>query len=278
MFLLIHIVFGQSAGGSVRMAFEKLGHQVIVFPITFSVGPLTNLAKPEGIDAYFDWLERVFGDVFNELPKEKIEFKQALQAVRVIAPTEKVMIWTCENASEQTGLCFVLAQMPVCEVFMANTQYAIDELYQNKPVQRQLRSSGEVAPEKFSIFYNEGYYDLLTERERTAYIQESQRLLASNATLRSWLHGVIIDERETRDDAQIIECAKQLHRKTDEPFLITPRLIGEMFGHSDQDITDSWIEYRIRTLIAQGVFYFEGDLKSMRMYKVRLNEGSSIID
>ena len=204
---MIHIVMGQSAGGSVQLAFDKLGHRVIVFPISFAVGPLKKLNEPEGIDTHFEWLQKAFHVSGSEIAEWKGKFIAALQAVRDIKENEKVLIWTCESASEQAGLRYIVSQIPTCELSIANTQQGIDELNKHKDIRMQLRNSGEVVSERFAAIYEEKLYERLTESQRGAYIVEAGRLLQSEATLRSWIHGVLLDERETREDELIVSLS-----------------------------------------------------------------------
>lgn len=46
-------------------------------------------------------------------------------------------------------------------------------------------------------------------------------------------------------------------------------MIGEVVGLSEQVVSDAWIEYRVRSLIHLGLLSYEGDLQSMRMYKIK---------
>jgi len=42
-----------------------------------------------------------------------------------------------------------------------------------------------------------------------------------------------------------------------------------VYGQSEQAVSDAWIEYRVRSLIHSGQLAYEGNLESMRMYKIK---------
>lgn len=58
-----------------------------------------------------------------------------------------------------------------------------------------------------------------------------------------------------------------------ENYIKSARLIGEVTGHLNQYIGDQFIEYRLRNLIEQGIFEYEGSLAGMRYYNIRLANG-----
>ncbi|WP_264740353.1 DUF3658 domain-containing protein [Cytobacillus firmus] len=68
-----------------------------------------------------------------------------------------------------------------------------------------------------------------------------------------------------------IELAKKLH-KSNKGFIKSARLIGEVIGHLDEPIGDGFAEYRVRSLIYNGVFAIKGIPKSMRYYSIKLKE------
>ena len=69
----------------------------------------------------------------------------------------------------------------------------------------------------------------------------------------------------------IIKRAKNLHgKKKSNKFMKSARVIGEVLGHLDQYVGDSFLEYRLKKLIEKGIFESEGSLEAMRFYSVRL--------
>ncbi|MCG3421024.1 DUF3658 domain-containing protein [Oceanobacillus sp. GSFE11] len=50
------------------------------------------------------------------------------------------------------------------------------------------------------------------------------------------------------------------------------RLIGEVYGHIDNNVGDPFLEYRVRTLIYGGFFEVKGIPKAMRYYSIKLKQ------
>lgn len=101
--------------------------------------------------------------------------------------------------------------------------------------------------------------------------QEGEELIQSKSFVRSWKKREIFHELETRDDSFIMDCAKKIHHEMgDSDFIHAARVIGEVVGHSEQSLSDAWIEYRIRSLIHSGHLMYDGDLQSTRMYKIKV--------
>lgn len=101
--------------------------------------------------------------------------------------------------------------------------------------------------------------------------REGETQIQSKSFMRSWNKEKILHEKESSSDSFIIDCAKKIHHEMgDSEFICAIRLIGEVIGHSEQSLSDGWIEYRIRSLIDSGHLVYEGDLKSARMYKVKV--------
>ena len=102
---------------------------------------------------------------------------------------------------------------------------------------------------------------------------EAIQLMEGHSIIRTWKDGTILEDDETRDDAEIIRYAKELLSDVaDNEFIIAARLIGQVYGLSNHDIRDTWIEYRIQSLIDKGVLEYLGDLSEMRLYQVRVRK------
>ncbi|WP_073198774.1 DUF3658 domain-containing protein [Gracilibacillus kekensis] len=62
-----------------------------------------------------------------------------------------------------------------------------------------------------------------------------------------------------------------MQREKNNDYIKVVIVIGEVIGHTDQALTDVWIEYRIRSLIGSNQLVYEGSLQSMQGYKVRVS-------
>ena len=268
---MIHLVFGESATGSLKYAFRKQNHKIIGFPMDFSIGTITNIHENRGIKSYFTWLEYSFHTVWGNFENNQTEYQQSLQKLLDIKDDDQVTIWTCENATEQIGLriiCNLLEEKQV-ELSIVNTYKAMLEYTKHKKTRFEIRFTGECNAEQLAHFYEFYTFSISNELKRTLG-QDGEELLQSTSNVRSWKQGKIINESETRDDSFIMECVRRLHSESKNiEFINATRVIGEVIGLSEQVVSDAWIEYRVRSLIYAGQLAYEGSLYSMRMYKVK---------
>ena len=277
----VHIVFGDSHAGSLKAAFRNAPYaqteEIIVLPHILSVGPIESLHTKKGIENRFQWFEEHYRDDFNELEEYKQGMLNAIEKIKGIPPYQQILIWTCENAAEQTGLRIVLylLQNKVNEVFELNTFKAFHELYTYPMLKEEQYplTSGELVPEKLLQFYEQFELKPMDDAKRHALLDEGRNLLLSKSLLRTWENDELWHSNIERDDDFIIQCAKKLHKERGKhDYMKAARLIGEVIGHMQQYTGDEWIEYRLRDLIAKGIFAYQGDLRAMRLYEVKLKE------
>lgn len=274
---MVHIVFKQSASGSLRFLYRGSAEKVIDFSAFFAEGPIQNLLTEQGLLERLKWLETCYLFTDEEKQQYKETFSRAINEITMIPKDEEVIIWTCENANEQIGLRYALKllQNHHGKVFIANTYVNLLKLQEGSDVRFEVRHSGEVNVEQFQFFLKGKMYEQVTPEQIQMYHYELDKWLAKDCLIRTWLRGNMNFDDVTRDDALIIKYAKELHSdqlKVD--YFKAPRLIGEVFGMSEYDISDTWIEYRLRQLIEKGYFLYEGDLSEMRKYSVKLKEKS----
>ena len=277
----VHIVFGDSTAGSLKAVFRNTTYskteEIIVLPHILSVGPIESLHTTKGIENRFQWLKEHYRDDFNDLEEYKQGMLNAIEKIKGIAPYQQILIWTCENAAEQTGLRIVLYLLKdkVNEVFELNTFKAFHELYTYPMLEEEQypRTSGELVPEKLLQFYEQFELRPMNCAKRHALLDEGRNLLLSESLLRTWEHNELWHSDVERDDGFIIQCAKKLHKEQSKhDYMKAARLIGEVIGHMQQYTGDEWIEYRLRDLIAKEIFVYRGDLNAMRLYEVKLKE------
>ncbi|OMI26298.1 hypothetical protein BTA31_15925 [Bacillus haynesii] len=264
---IVHIAFGESAGGSINMMLKQLGgtqeKSLIVLPELFSIGPLQKLEVKEGRDNRYQWLKTHLNDRFHEFGERYSRFEEAVSALSGIPEQASVFIWPGDHAHEQTGLRFVhhiLRQMNLA-VFHLNTSKHFPHTW----------SSGELNDEEMRFIYEERDQVPLTDAERRSLAEEWTALSQQTSVLRLWEDGRIKNVKEDFYDSFIIgKLAKLQKNRAASTFINCPRLIGEVIGHLEENIGDEYIKYRILELIRKGIFEMEGVPKGMRYFSVRL--------
>lgn len=256
---------------SLKHTLREKSHKIIGFPIDFSVGPITNVHKKSGINNYFNWLKSSFNAGLGSREDNQTTCHQSLEKLLEIENGEQVTIWTCENASEQIGLrisCYLLKDKEV-DLSIVNTFKAMNEYTKYKDIRIDIRYTGECSAEQLNHFYKHSTCPI-SEEMKIGYVQDGERLVNSKSIVRSWQQGEIVEDVETRDDPFILECALRINESSNLEFINVTRVIGEVLGNSEQSLSDTWIEYRIRSLIDSNQLAYEGDLQSIRKYKIKV--------
>jgi len=275
----VHIIFGDSPGGSLKAAFKNTDYakteDVIVLPHNLSIGPLKAIQTASGVEARLAWFRQRYNVEDDGLEHYATQMLTGIRKISNLLPQQHIVIWTCQNAPEQTGLRLVLALLEGKgnTVRVIDTFKAFHEQHMHPQLEDYPRTSGEVNAENLLYFYEQDGMNHLTYETRQVLSQDGSYLLSDDVhILRTWTcHKLVHSAHENRDDDFIIACAQRMCEEDGKvEYKKSARLIGEVMGHMQQYTGDEWIEYRLRTLIKQGVFSYRGDLKAMRFYEVKL--------
>ncbi|PGZ96142.1 hypothetical protein COE51_18005 [Bacillus pseudomycoides] len=273
----VHIVFGDSAAGSLKYALKEANIQeehVLLFSDAFSVGPLFHLDQEAGQVARQQWLQEklpIEGYFYEEYLQE---MKATLEKLYAIPSHIPITIWTGNNAYEHVGLTFVLFLLKetVHDIYVVNTADGFDKLFRTPNLDYIVRHTAELAPNRLMAI-REAYKEQspLTKEELQALENEWEILREEHAVLRIWENNRVVSVSEDYMDYFIVKCAKSLETDgfTDQ-FYKAARLVGEVLGHFEQCVGDDFIENRLKILIQKGIFHMTGSLHSMRFYSVRL--------
>ena len=261
----VHIAFGDSAGGSLRIALrEQPGEKVVVLGDDLMVGPL-------GFELPQLWKKRMnwWGESINEREKADMEAYVMKAALNWLHWPDRlqglpVVVWAGDSAGEQTALrCLLNAMSDDADISLVNPTSLLNRRFP----EAEYRCMGEISPEKLCPLLEEA--ELLTPAAREAYAADWRRLAAEEGVLRVAENGQLRTVPEHYFDGEIVKAARKL-KALGGRYIKSARLIGEVIGHSDQRVSDSFIEYRVRRLIEQGVMDYTGELEAMRYYSVSL--------
>ncbi|MBR0622311.1 DUF1835 domain-containing protein [Bacillus sp. RP12] len=277
---MIHIVFGAAPAGSLKQALREMKqdqvNNIIAFDDIYSIGPLLHLHEHEGQEKRIEWLRNVISNEFGYFDDMVNDQHRMLQQIKDIKDGTRILIWTGSNAHEQIGLRYAiyLLKEKNIELTLLNTTTAFDQLFNTNTRRMDIRHAGEITTEKLKVLYRcKEHIHAVSKEEREKLQNEWLSFAKENHTLRIWQKGQTISVPEDEFDAYLVKMAKRLHQsEPEEEYIVTPRLIGEVIGHLDQYIGDDFIEYRIKTLIDQGIFDMIGRRTSMRYYSIKLTE------
>ncbi|KAB7672050.1 DUF1835 domain-containing protein [Bacillus sp. B1-b2] len=274
----VHIVFGDSFAGSLRVALQEKGlnkeEKIITFSDIFSIGPVWQLHEQQGINNRYQWLLKHINLDDEVLVNYKAEFKHRNAELSSISKEVPIIIWTGENAHEQTALRYALYLLKdkTNRISILNTTLQYGEQFGLPGHTVFHKHSGEISPDKIGIMYeNNREENYITIEERAGIQRDWEQLSSNKEVLRIWKNNRIINVNQNYYDEYIITTLKRLHlEKKSEDFIKSARLIGEVLGHVDQYIGDQYFEYRVRHLIVNGELEIEGVPKAMRYYSVKL--------
>lgn len=274
----VHIVFGDSTAGSLKLALREMEvepvEKVLSFWEMFSIGPVWMLHKKIGQAARLDWMKQIY---HNEQEDFQHAFHKSMDQMSAIPEDVPIIIWVAENAHEQTGLRFVLHALSnkSNEITVINATKAYEEHFNRPDSKYTVLHTGEISSAQLQVIYEQGAGQILSEHERKEYENEWLALAETKGTLRIWRKEKIKSVREDYYDQYMMNLAKKLQiererEQESEEFMKSARLIGEALGHLDQCVGDVFLEYRLRKLIEKGIFEMQGNLNGLRFYSVRL--------
>lgn len=277
---VIHIVFGESAAGSLRMALKEMGVQegekVICFLDNFSFGPLWRIEEDKGLALRHKWLINHINYDEEYLFSYKRRFHTTILEVKNIMEQAHIFIWAGENADEQTAHRFVLSllQNKTNDIFLINPLEYYNEITSKSDAKDYAMHTGMFSSEELQAIYQKNNsMQPLTINDRAKYINEWKKISQQNKNLRIWVDKKMNSVAEDYYDNYIIKTAQLLHKEqNNKEFIKSARLIGEIIGNQNQRVGDIYFEYRLIQLVLKGIFEIEGVPKAMRYYSVKLQD------
>ncbi|WP_079479148.1 DUF1835 domain-containing protein [Halobacillus salinus] len=257
-----HIVFGDSIEGALKQVLPTK-HEVINIGNEFGFGPIWNLHTSEGVKKRKQWLFYNINMDEEELFNYEERIIKKLDRIRSIPNDRPVTVWYGDNAIEQTGLRFVhyiLEQHPSVDAINAT-----QTLHNMLPDRKSLHT-GEIHPFHLERMLK----DARRQRIRERWSEDWKALSQTKDTLRFWKGGDIVSVPEDALDTYILITLDKIQaQSSSHDFIKSARLIGEVIGTLEQVINDSFLEFRVRTLIYEGLLEIRGVPRAMRSYEVR---------
>ena len=271
-FNTVHIACGESTAGSLRYGLGH-GNKVIGFPDFFSIGPVWKLHKDVGRKHRFEWLKDHINMEMDYMEEEyEQRITKTLEEIDAIPGNVPIIIWTGENAEEQTAMryfMYLLREKPN-DVLLINTSLTSQELYTTND-QQHFYHTAMFEPEKLKEMYEKNVSKRLSPLERSHFQKEWMALSESKAILRIWQNREITFVNEDHFDSLIISTIQKLHvEQGHKDFILAAKIIGEVLGLLEGSVFDAFLEYRIRELVYNGVLEIKGIPKDMRSYSVRV--------
>lgn len=265
-----HIVFGDSASGSLKYMLKQTKRedteQVLTFADDYSYGPIWKLHTKAGQEIRSHWLHTCTRDELRH-PLEAVT-----RAFKQMDEHMPIYIWTTDHAPDRIGLLLAiyLLKKHTNDMYVIHADAAYRKLNEYKKVTYDYITTGNITPENAQKIVNmPDYIKKLSVDQRKEYEKQWIECAKTSENLHVFHDGSIHSIPENSIDSLILEKAQILATKN---YIPSARLIGEVLGHNDFPISDSFIEYRLRALIGQGYFEVKGHTTAMRYYQIRFKK------
>lgn len=273
----VHIVFGDSPAGSLKIAIKQLGladtNKIIVFREQFSIGPLWQLHEEAGKAYRAEWFR---DHISIEVDVDDYDFvydQKITEQINCIPAEATIVVWSGNNAHDQAGLryaLYLLRDKPN-RVVLFNAAAACEATFNTADRYINYLHAGEISPEKLQAVFREiDDIEAITFETRQLLEHEWLTLANHRDVLRIWDGERIQNVDEHYYDAYLLETVDKLHASwQNRDFIKAARVIGEALGYCDQYVGDLYFEYRLRELIYSGALAIKGVPRAMRYYSVR---------
>ncbi|ACV61448.1 Domain of unknown function DUF1835 [Desulfofarcimen acetoxidans DSM 771] len=223
---IIHIVFGNSSGGALKVALRDLDLErkekvIVFFDDIFSIGPIWKLQDEAGRTYRYEWLRNHINLEDDYLDEDDYEesFRDILHQINAIPEQVPIIIWNGENAHEQTGVRYALYLLhkKTNDIFLINTLEAYKAYFNNSSDEYFPLYTAAIDPEKLKAIYEKTRLNKpLLPENRMRFVQEWESLANKQEVLRIWQDGEIQSVADSFYDQYIINTAQRLHNAQKE--------------------------------------------------------------
>ena len=248
---IAHVSMGGIAAQTIAALIAgRSGERQIIVEVCLAYGPLRNLHTAVGLDARAAWLDRMFEAAGYADDGQDSETLSNLSNLAP-PPDEITLIWCGQNGMEQTllrALChhWLQSQLWISEVPLFTADFegrtAVALCSPDKLRQAQAR--------------------ILTQEERNALADEWRALTKQSHMLRLYLEGKLVSCDENYfDEALLSRCGPD--------FMRAIYIVGQVMGEAADYVSDGFLFYRLRVLIARGALEAQSREAGLRRLWVR---------
>lgn len=260
----LHIVNGSSAAGLLRLVFKEnktsTENKICCFNDFLAVGSLYNLTTKEGIKQRGDYLS----NLINKTSDEKISGKEIQKDLTTFYSHtfnnyERVIVWYGENTSEE------LLKLLCCNLVKQSLLYEVN-VSSEKIEKYKACAVAECSPEIIKQLLSKA--KKVSQKEYEDNSKAWNKVMQSKSLLRIYQAKKIESVQEDYFDKSILnECKNE--------YTLLLKIAGQVMGKSEQQITDTFIIYRIQHLIEAKQLAFLGDLNNIKEVKIKITGGNS---
>ena len=263
----IHIVFGESNAGTIRMSeiVDLKSIQFICFQDYLTIGPICGVNSVEEIEKRDEWFSKVFELGWYSADEDIKKIKTLIENYN----NENIYLWTGFRTCEILNTARLLSHLfvPCNNIFLIDFSKVPPKKYENGmyyPDALGVLCFSEVKKLSLSKHFNQ-----LTEEKLSYFVQQWEKVKLGNSILRILdENGQVSEVEETYFDSLLISCCTNEYKGA-------ARIIGEVLGrhiNSHNEIDDAYLNWRLKELALTKKVKKRGELKEIRDYELKLNE------
>ena len=252
----VHVCMGGSGAYTLEEVLKDCpDHRQAVVSECFSLGPLRDIHQPAGMAARAAWWNHILKVAHRDLGAFDFADHVGLTDLAQAPDTDEIaMIWCGANADEQILLRAVCHAWP-------QTPLWISEVITAQPYDRYQKAVG-ACPE-WVLRKMETLARPLTQQERDELAADWLRLTKEDHLLRIYEDGEIRGYDETLYDETLLAQCTPAFRKVIS-------IAGQVMGQNMGIVGDTFLFYRIRTMVERGVLETQGFAEEFGDTLVRL--------
>jgi hypothetical protein len=232
---IAHVSTGDLAAQNIAALIAgRLDERQIIVDDCLAYGPLRDVHTAAGLAARAAWLDRMFEAAGYADDAQDWGTHPSVSDLAP-APDEIALIWCGQNAMEQTLLRALCHAWPQSQLWISEVPRFTADF------------EGRTAVAVCSVDkLRKAQARPLTPDERNALADEWVALTTQDHTLRLYLEGKLAscDERFF-DEALLSQCSSDFKRAI--------YVVGQVMGEAADYVSDAFLFYRLRALIAHGV-------------------------
>ena len=251
----VHVCLGSSGAYTLEEMLDRPDHRMVVVNEGFGLGPLSDIDQPAGMAARAAWWNHMLKAAHRDLGAFDFADHGGLtDLAQAPQPDEIAMIWCGANADEQIllrAVCHAWPQTPLC----------ISEVITAQPYDRYQKAVGACPP--WVLRKMERLARPLTPQEREELAADWLRLTREDHLVRLYEDGEIRGYDESLyDEALLAQCTRAFRKAIS--------IAGHVMGQNMGIVGDTFLFYRIRTMVERGMLETQGFAEDFGDTLVRL--------
>jgi hypothetical protein len=273
---MIHIVFNQADVAVLQQAIEmepEMSGDVWEIRDEYAVGPLVDIYTEAGIEARKQWWKELLagGDYDGMVESGKVDDVQTVAQLKVRLdenPQEVVWIWAAQNKHDVSGYYWLTSQLK-------DYQGRIFILYLNNL---------PFLNEKGQLFYPQWLHlipprEFLKARKLARVITPSEFEVDPDEWARLCQEGKMV--RLLEGGKKLVQRELDFYDEELKKFITGDwqkgaKVISHFLSKSKETTGDAFLLWRLKTMIHDGQFDVQGQVKAMRDFEIKQKLGSSV--